>query len=201
MKLKFKTVKNDFPKMEQSLRLIEGKNITVGVKGEHAWLASIHEYGCTIEPKRAKYLTVPCNRKAYGKKASDFNDLFFLELPDGSKWLARDKGSDQLEFMFALMKSVKIPERSFLRSGFDACHLKAIERGERVLPLVLDGRMKADDMYEVIGTILRDGIKDFANDLSSPEKSPLTIEANGGKENPLVDTGDMIGSIEFEVTD
>lgn len=200
MGVKLKTVKNEFPEMESTLKALDGKNVTVGVTGEHAWLASIHEYGCDIKPTRAKFLTVPCNPKARGKRAGDFPDLFFLELKDGSKWLVRDAGADKLEFMFALMAHVKIPERSFLRSGFDECHERVVKKAENLLPLVVDGKMPLETFYKTIGIMLADGIKDFAVDLSSPPKSPITLAANPSKGNPLVDTGDMINSIEYEVT-
>lgn len=50
MKVKFKTIKSDFPKMEMAIKSMSGKNIEVGaIQGEHAWLASIHEYGCNIQ--------------------------------------------------------------------------------------------------------------------------------------------------------
>lgn len=199
VKFKFTTKLNKFPDMEASLRVIDGRKINVGVTGEHAWLASIHEYGCDIKPVRAKYLTVPCNKKARGKKASDFHDLWFLQLDDGSKWLVRDKNKDEFEFMFALMKHVKIPERSFLRSGFDECHEKVLNRAERALSQLLAGTITEDDFYEFIGGYLRDNIQKYAEQLKTPPKSPLTTATNGGKKNPLVDTGDMINSIEFEV--
>ena len=49
MGVKWKTVKNEFPKMEQSIKSLSGKKVNVGVLGgEHAWLAGIHEYGCKI---------------------------------------------------------------------------------------------------------------------------------------------------------
>lgn len=47
MKMKVKTVKDDFYKMQKRLQLIDGKSVDVGVMavGEMAWLAAIHEYG------------------------------------------------------------------------------------------------------------------------------------------------------------
>lgn len=199
MGIKIKTEVNKIPEMESKIKVIDGKTISVGVQGEHAWLAGIHEFGCDITPKNARYLTVPCSRKSYGKRASDFPDLFYFESKDGSKWLARDKNKNEIELLFALMTHVKIPERAFLRNGFDAVHLKAVKRAERILPKVIDGSCSESELYEMIGTILRDGIKQYARDLSSPPKSPLTLAANGGKANPLVHTGDMINSIEYEV--
>ena len=41
-----KTIKNDFPKMQKNIQLINGEGVEVGVlQGESKWLASIHEYG------------------------------------------------------------------------------------------------------------------------------------------------------------
>ena len=46
MKFKISTVKNEFPSMEKSVEELSGLKVNVGVLGgEHAWLASIHEYG------------------------------------------------------------------------------------------------------------------------------------------------------------
>lgn len=46
MSVKHKTVKNEFPSMKKQMELLNGEGVEVGVlKGEHAWLASIHEYG------------------------------------------------------------------------------------------------------------------------------------------------------------
>lgn len=49
MKVKFKTIKNEFPKMEMAMKSMSDRSIEVGaIQGEHAWLAAIHEYGCSI---------------------------------------------------------------------------------------------------------------------------------------------------------
>lgn len=199
MGVKFTKAINKFPDMEAKLKIINGKNISVGVQGEHAWLAGIHEFGCDITPKNARYLTVPCSPASFGHRASDFSDLFFFQAKSGSKWLARNKGKDEIELLFALMEHVKIPERAFLRNGFEEVHMKVIEKAERILPQVIEGTISELELYNLIGTLLRDGVKNYARDLSSPPKSPLTLAANGGKANPLVQTGDMINSIEFEV--
>ena len=54
-----------------------------------------------IRPVRAKMLTIPMHQSAYGKKVSDFNDLF---KPKGKNILARNVNG-QLVAMFALAKS------------------------------------------------------------------------------------------------
>ena len=55
----------------------------------------------TIRPTHAMHLTIPIHQSAYGKKVSDFNDLF---KPKGKNILARNVNG-QLVAMFALAKS------------------------------------------------------------------------------------------------
>lgn len=56
----------------------------------------------TIRPLTAKHLTIPMHSSAYGKKTTDFNDLF---KPKGKNALARIDSSGQLVWMFALADS------------------------------------------------------------------------------------------------
>lgn len=197
MAVKIKTTKNKIPSIEKNIKGLNGRGVQVGVlSGEHKWLASIHEYGCVIKPSKKKYLTIPANSKAYGKKASDFKDLIFIESKDGDKFLARKKGKDSLEVMFWLTTSVTIPERSFLRGGYDENIDAIVKTSGSLLADVLSGTMSEDAFLEFVGSLLRDRIKDYARDLNSPPNHPLTIKAKGGS-NPLVDTGDMIGGIDW----
>ena len=200
MAVKIRTKTNKIPLMEKEFSTLNGKKVQVGVLGggENAWLAGVHEYGCTITAKRAKYLTVPCSPKSFGKKAGDFNDLFFLETDEGSKWLVREKGKDQLEFMFWLTKSVHIPERSFLRAGHDANINKVIKRVEDLLKKIGSAE-SADALCESIGMMLADKIKDYAKNLRTPPKSSITLAASPNKTNPLHQTGEMISSITYRV--
>lgn len=41
-----------------------------------------------ITPKKSKYLTIPLHRSAYGKRATEFSDLFVVTKKDGKKFLA-----------------------------------------------------------------------------------------------------------------
>lgn len=59
MKMRYRTVKNEFPKIVASIEALGGKSIEVGaIEGEHSWLAAIHEYGCdiTVTPKMRAFL-------------------------------------------------------------------------------------------------------------------------------------------------
>lgn len=199
--VKIKTIKNKIPEMVKSLEAINGRKIEVGVfDGEHAWLAAIHEYGCDIRPKKAKYLTVPVNPKARGKKAGDFNNLYMIEDKDGDKFLVRDKGKNEIEFMYWLTTHVKIPERSFLRTGFDENIGSVNKIIDTKLKPLLNGTLSEDEFCKIIGQTLSRKITTYARNLSSPANANVTTEAKGNN-NPLVDTGKMIRGITWRVED
>lgn len=94
---------------------------------------------------------------------------------------------------------IRIPERSFLRNGFDASRNDVKKQAERALKSMTNGALDADDVLELIGSTLAKKIQTYARDLGTPAKHPFTLKMNGGKANPLIDSGDMINSITFEV--
>lgn len=159
--VKHTTKHNDFPEMKRNIEAINGQGVEVGVlKGEHQWLASIHEYGCDIKvtPKMRKYLAA---RGLYLKKST---------------------------------KQIRIPERSFLRTGYDEAKDDVLKKARMILADVSAGKTTARGCCQAVGIALSSAIKDYARDLDSPANHPFTID-NKGSSNPLVDTGDMIGSI------
>ena len=166
MAVKFKTIKDDFPSMEMSLKILNNRKVNVGHLGggEQAWLAAIHEYGCRIPvtPKMRMWL----HRHGLHLKPST--------------------------------TEIIIPERSFLRSGFDAHHENVIKMNEAAFKACLENG-DVDTYLESVGQMLRDKIVDYANDLKTPLKHPFTLQRNPAKTNPLVNTGDMINALTFEV--
>lgn len=93
---------------------------------------------------------------------------------------------------------IVIPERSFLRTGYDVNRDDALRKAERLLPDVLDGKLSAEQYFETVGTQVRDYIKDYAVELSEPPKKDWPTR-DPAKTNPLVISGDMINGIEYEV--
>lgn len=94
--------------------------------------------------------------------------------------------------------TIVIPERSFIRTGHDENIDRIMKQTERAIAAVVAGTMSVDDMLDLCGEQLATAIKKYARDLSSPANSSLTIEWKGSS-NPLVDTGNMIESIDWEV--
>lgn len=161
LKMKCTTKHDDFPDMFKRLKAVDGIGVEVGVlKGEHAWLASIHEYGCDIPvtPKMRAFL----HGQGFHLKEST--------------------------------TSIRIPERSFLRTGYDANREAVMQKGQLLLRQVAAGNMTANGCMKALGLELSSKIKDYAVELSSPGNHPFTVDQKGSS-NPLVDSGDMIGSI------
>lgn len=98
-------------------------------------------------------------------------------------------------------KEITIPERSFLRAGFDEHHTDVLKNAERALPLVLDGKMDTYKYLDNVGLMLSSKIKDYATALNDPPKHPFTLEMHPGFNNPLIQSGDMVGGITWEVED
>lgn len=93
---------------------------------------------------------------------------------------------------------IVIPERSFLRAGYDQ-NLDAITRkASRLLGDVMGGTMSEEDFFEIFGTEFREAIKEYAIELSDPPKQDWPTR-DPAKNNPLAMSGDMIGGIEYEV--
>lgn len=164
MAVKWKTKKNKFPEMERAAAALNGRRVNVGVYGEQAWLAGIHEYGCKIK--------VTDKMRAYLHSQG-------LHLKASTEYIT-------------------IPERAFLRNGYDQGKDEVIHTAESILCDVLAGHMSVDMFLGQVGQWMTDHIKDYAVELDGPPNHPFTVSRKKSS-NPLVDTGDMIGSITYEV--
>ncbi len=89
---------------------------------------------------------------------------------------------------------IKIPERSFLRSGHDENADRILKQTARAIGQVLEGNMSVDDMLDLYGQQMATAIKKYIRDLSSPPNHPYTVEQKGSS-NPLIDTGGLLESI------
>lgn len=94
---------------------------------------------------------------------------------------------------------IVIPERSFLRSGFDENEKDILKKTDNLIPELLAGTMSEAQFCKTVGLLMKSAIQDYARDLRNPPNHPFTVEQKGSS-NPLIDTGDMIGSVDYEVT-
>lgn len=165
MKVKWTTKKNELPKVSQSVTMMSGRAVEIGAASSEAWLAGIHEYGCTIPVT---------------EKMRAFLHHQGLHLKDTTT-------------------VIKIPERSFLRTGHDENADKVINRTERAIGQVIAGKMSVDDLLDLCGEQMATAIKKHMRNLSSPPNHPYTVDQKGSS-NPLVDTGQLIESITWRKT-
>ena len=190
---------NNIPKLMKNLKQLKGSTISVGVPDGHmADIAAVHEFGATITAK-GKYLAIPLQKKYKGRSPREFNDLFFVPSKSGDGGtLCKEKGKGQVEACYWLTKSVKIPERSFIRGTVDAKQKEFLKQAEKYLDNFLQSNSNPDAMLDALGRQYRGYMQKYIRDLSSPPNSALTKTVKGSS-NPLIDTGALVNSIEWEV--
>lgn len=200
---------NNIPKLKKVLQKLGKREIKVGIFGADNYsyggdadlvtIAFTHEFGTTIRPKRAKWLTIPLIRAAKGKRAGDFGDLTFYQTGPETAFLGRKRGSgEEMENVFLLVKSIVIPERSFLRTGYDENIDKITDKIEDMLNDVLSFDINPDVFLDAIGMEFAGLIQRHMRTISTPGNSSITTAVKGSS-NPLQDTGRLIGAIRHEV--
>jgi hypothetical protein len=86
-----------------------------------------------------------------------------------------------------------VPERSFLRAPFDRHHKEWEELADRLLKGVSRGKLELDHALGLLGERMKADVKKWITDhqVTPPSSTP------GG--TALVDTGRLLGSIDYEV--
>jgi hypothetical protein len=95
-------------------------------------------------------------------------------------------------------KVIKIPERSWLRSGYDENIDKIARKIEEMVPDVIEGNVNPKLFMDAIGMEFAGLIQKKMRDLKNPPNSQMTIERKGSA-NPLIDTGRLVGAIRHEI--
>ena len=93
---------------------------------------------------------------------------------------------------------IHIPERSFLRSGADRYESDILSLIESRLGNLLENGIDGVAFLEEVGRRYEGKLKQYITQLSSPPNSSMTTDHKGSS-NPLIDTGGLVGAIEFMV--
>lgn len=93
---------------------------------------------------------------------------------------------------------IRIPERSFIRSGWDENEADIHKKIEYFFGDVLDLNIDAEVFLDKVGKEMEGKLKKHLVELSSPPLSDWTTEKKSSS-NPLVDTGSLLDSISYEV--
>lgn len=95
-------------------------------------------------------------------------------------------------------RTIKIPERSFIRAGYDEEKENIIKQSEKLLEKVMRLELPVDVFFNTLGEIIAGRIQEYLTDLRTPSLHPVTI-ASKGSSSPLIDTGRLRESITYKV--
>lgn len=174
----------DFTHLKAACQEMEQKKILVGIVGGGAGsdvmaIAHAHEYGATIKPKKGKYLSIPLTKEAEeAGSPRAFNNLRFINAKGGNLLMVRDnmkgRGKTESEAMFLLVKSVTLPERSFIRASFDANQEKLGDIVTGAVEKVLNGTITPSAAAESIGAQSAQLVQNFIDENRVKPESDLT---------------------------
>lgn len=203
----------------------EGKG---GAPADLLTIANVHEFGATIKAKNVKNLAIPIAKKAVGKSPRDFPNLFFLQTeeflygcidknkhPSGPSGKPKDLKpkdkkpgnrqiktgkEDGIEFLFILMPSVSIPERSFIRAGYDNNRQKIQEIAADAVTGIVFNSWDAETAANHIGMGVVGEIQLYMNTPSNFKgKGSITKAVSNWPDNPLVESGRLRNSITYRI--
>lgn len=98
----------------------------------------------------------------------------------------------------ATTTKIVIPERSFIRAGYDANIDKIADKIEVLLPEVIALMIDSNAFLDAIGEDFASHLKKFTNELDSPPNSDMTIERKKSS-NPLIHSGHMRDAITHRI--
>ena len=94
--------------------------------------------------------------------------------------------------------NAKIPERSFIRAWHDSKRGPINRLMERLGRQFIDGKITLRGMVAKLGVFGQGGIRKFIRDLKQPALKASTVKRRRkASDNPLVDTGQLVGSIHY----
>ncbi|MCI8661397.1 MAG: hypothetical protein HFG54_14335 [Lachnospiraceae bacterium] len=203
----------------------EGKQ---GASADLLTIANVHEFGVTIKAKNVKNLAIPISKKSIGKSPRDFPDLFFLQTDDYlygcidkkshesklsgtpkelkpkdkkpmGKPIRSGKEGD-IEFLFILLPSVSIPERSFIRAGYDNNRQAIEDIAAKAIECIVFKGWDAETAANQIGMAIVGMIQLYVNTPSNFKgKGSITKATSNWPDNPLIESGRLRNSITYRI--
>lgn len=93
---------------------------------------------------------------------------------------------------------IKIPERSFMRAGWDEHGPAIVDKYNKMIGEAILNGVPPDALLYALALEAKGKLQEFARDLRDPPNVELTVREKGSS-NPLVDTGNMIGSMDHTI--
>ena len=92
-----------------------------------------------------------------------------------------------------------IPARPYLDVALTENSANYSKTFKELLPDVLDGKKSTGDLLRSLGNQAASDVRVYMDELASPPNAPATVRRKKGEDNPLIDTGHMKQSIQFEI--
>lgn len=215
------TFRPEIAHIKRELEVLRSLSVHVGIMGDTGSdlliIAGVHEYGATIRAKNVKNLSIPLDDEAKGRSPKEFNDLEWIPGHDpGVSFLARPKkkpaknkksqginpseeySPDDYTWLYMLVKSVEIPERSFIRSSYDSS-LKTLEDFcKEASDGIIRKGWTAQQAADHVGKGAMEMTREYFNTKIKPDKSELTQRTTTSRQT-LYDTGRLYHSITYRV--
>ena len=93
----------------------------------------------------------------------------------------------------------RIPRASFMRSTMDNNKEKHLKFFNDIVQAIMTGKMGVDRGLAVFGERLQADVQNTIRAISKPENAPSTKAGKYPKTHPLIDSGQMLGSIRYVV--
>jgi len=201
----------EFNRLKAACQEMEQKKIVVGIAGKAGSdvlkIAHAHEYGATIRPKKENgYLAIPLTKEAEtAGTPRAFDNLRFVNAKGGNLLMVRDKkkgrgkGETESEAMFLLVKSVTLPERSFIRASFDSSQKDLSDIVAKAMEKMLKGDITPDAAAESIGAQSAQLVRNY---ISKNQVTPASKFSKKQVHITLFETGaNLFGYIAHNVED
>lgn len=198
-------------RIKREIAALRGLTVHVGIMGDAGgdllMIAGVHEYGATIHAKNVKHLAIPLTAEAKDAGSPrSFSDLEFIPISPGYGYLVREKPEakgkaydpDNYDWLYMLVESVEIPERSFIRASFD----NGGDTLEKLCKEAVDGIIRkgwtAQEAADYVGKWAVEMTREYFNTKLSPAKSATTLQTTT-QYQPLFDSGRLYNSITYRV--
>lgn len=205
------TFRPEMARIKREIAALRGLTVHVGIMGDAGgdllMIAGVHEYGATIHAKNVKHLAIPLTAEAKDAGSPrSFSDLEFIPISPGYGYLVREKpeakgkayAPDNYDWLYMLVESVEIPERSFIRASFDS----GGDTLEKLCKEAVDGIIRkgwtAQEAADYVGKWAVEMTREYFNTKLSPAKSATTLRTTT-QYQPLFDSGRLYNSITYRV--
>ena len=165
--------------------------------GELLRIAYVQEFGATITPKTARNLAIPLKPSMRGKSPREVSNTWVLDTGE-NRFIVRSRGQE-LDFLFLLVPKVTIPERSFIRAGYDSGKDRLVKACELAARAIVFEGIRADTAAHRIGAAAVGIIKGYMRSGALLPKSSITLASAPGKTSPLIQSGRLINAVAYEV--